>query len=119
MAILNMTAQGDPDLTAHLNELLRTNKLEQQNNIFWFSTPEIPQKSQGHTPIQTRIFKEVNELKEKETLKPQEKTESRNNFLKRFNWIDRLLGETQKQAIEDFLIDYHDILAPGTEWMLG
>ena len=31
-AILSMIPQGDPDLTAYLNELLRTNKSEQQNN---------------------------------------------------------------------------------------
>ena len=33
-AILSMIPQGDPDLTAYLNELLRTNKSEQQNNTF-------------------------------------------------------------------------------------
>ena len=40
MATLSMILPGDPDLTAYLNELLRTNKPEQQDNIFWFSTPE-------------------------------------------------------------------------------
>ena len=39
-AILSMTPEGDPDPTAHLNKLLRTNKPEQQNNTFWFSTFE-------------------------------------------------------------------------------
>ena len=34
MAILSMIPQGDPDLTAYLNELLRTNKPEQQDNTF-------------------------------------------------------------------------------------
>ena len=43
MAILSMIPQGDPDLTAYLNELLRTNKPEQQDNTFWFPTPENPQ----------------------------------------------------------------------------
>ena len=32
MAILSMIRQGDPDLTAYLNELLRTNKPEQQDD---------------------------------------------------------------------------------------
>ena len=58
MAVLSMIPQGDPDLTACLNELLRTNKPEQQNNTFWFTTPENPGKSENHTPIQTRILKE-------------------------------------------------------------
>ena len=34
MAILSMIPQGDPDLIAYLNELLRTNKPEQQDNTF-------------------------------------------------------------------------------------
>ena len=81
MAILSMIPQGDPDLTAYLNELLRTNKSKQQDNTFWFPTTENPGKPDDHTPIQTRILKELNELKEKEKLNPQESTESRNKFL--------------------------------------
>ena len=43
--------QGDPDLTAYLNELLRTKKSEQQNNTFWFPTPENTGKLEDYTPI--------------------------------------------------------------------
>ena len=111
MAILSMIPQGDPDLTAYLNELLRTNKTEQQNNTFWFRTPENPGKPEDHTSIQTRILKELNELKDKEKVNPQESTESRNNFLKRFDWTDTLLTETEKQTNEVILVDYHDIFA--------
>ena len=111
MAILSMIPQGDPDLTAYLIELFRTNKLEQQNNTFWFPTPENPGKPEYHTPIQTRILKELKELKDKEKLNPQESIESGYNFLKRFDWTDTLLSETEKQAIEDILVDYHDIFA--------
>ena len=111
MAILSMIPQGDPDLTAYLNELLRTNKPEQQDNTFWFPTPENPGKHEDHTPIHTRILNELNELKDKEKLNPQEGTEYRNKFLKRFDWTDTLLTETDKQAIEDILVEYHDIFA--------
>ena len=62
-----MIPQGDLDMTAYLNELLRTNKLKQQNNTFWFPTPENPGKSEDHTPIQIRILKELIELKDKKT----------------------------------------------------
>ena len=68
MAILSMIPQGDPDLTAYLNELLRTSKPEQQDNTFWFPTPENPGKPEDHTPIQTRILNELNELKDEEKL---------------------------------------------------
>ena len=111
MVILSMIPQGDPDLTAYLNELLRTNKPEQQNNTFWFPTTEIPGKPEDHTPVQTRNLKELNELKDNEKLNPQESRESQNKVLKRFDWTDTLLTETEKQAIEDVLVDYHDIFA--------
>ena len=111
MAILSMIPQGDPHLTAYLNELLRTNKPEQQNNTFWFPTPENAGKLEDHTPIQTRILKELNELKDKEKLNPQESTQSRTKILKRFNWTDMLLTEMEKQAIEDIVVEYHDIFA--------
>ena len=118
LAVLSMIPQEDPDLTAYLKELLRTNKLEQQNNTFCFPTPEYPGKPEDHTPIQTRILKENIELRDKEELDPQERTESRNNFLKRFDWTDTLLTEAEKQAIEDILVDYHDF-SPDTESILG
>ena len=111
MAILSMIPQGDPDLTSYLNELLRTNKPEQQEKTFGFPTPENPGKLEDHTPIQTRILKELSEHKDKEKPNRQESTESRNKFLKRFDWTDRLLTEMEKQAIEDFLVEYHDIFA--------
>ena len=111
VAILSMIPEGDPDLTAYLNELLRTNKPEQQDSTFWFPTPENPGKPEDHTPIQTRILKELNELKDKEKLNPQESTESRTINLKRFDWTDTLLTETEKQAIEHILVEYHDIFA--------
>ena len=111
MAILSMIPQDDPDLTAYLNELIRTSKPEQKDNTFWFPTPENPGKPEDHTPIQTTILNELNELKHKEKLNPQESTESRNKFLKRFDWTDTLPTETEKQAIEDILVEYHDIFA--------
>ena len=111
MAILSMIPQDDPDLTAYLNELLRTSKSEHQDNTCWFPTPENPGKYEDHTPIQTRILNELNDLRDKEKLNPQESTESRNKFLKGFDWTDTLLTETEKQAIEDILVEYHDIFA--------
>ena len=111
MTILSMIPQDDPDLTAYINELLRTSKPEQQDNTFWFPTPENPGKPEDHTPIQTRILNELNELKDKEKLIPQENTQSRTKFLKSFDWTDTLLTEMEKQAIEDILVEYHDRFA--------
>ena len=111
MAILSMIPEGDPDLIIYLTELLRTNKQDQQINTFWFRTPENPGNTEEHTPIQTRILKELRELQLKEKLNPKDNTESRTEFLKRFDWTDTLLTETEKQAVEDILVEYHDIFA--------
>ena len=111
MAILSMIPEGDPHLITYLTELLRTNKPDQQTNTFWFPTPENPGNTEKHTPIQTRILKELRELQLKERLNPKNNTESRTEFLKRFDWTATLLSETEKQAVEDILVEYHDIFA--------
>ena len=110
-AILSMIPEGDPDLVNYLTELLRTNKPGQQNNTFWFPTPENPGNTEDHTPIQTQILTELRELQRKEKLNPKDDIESRMEFLKRFDWTDTLLTETEKQAVEDILVEYHDIFA--------
>ena len=66
MAILSMIPEGDPDLITYLPELLRTNKQDQQTNTFRFPTPENPGNTEVHTPIQTRILKELCDLQLKE-----------------------------------------------------
>ena len=71
-AIFSMTPEGDTDLITHLNELLRTNKLNQQNNTFWFPTLEKPGNMGDHIPIQTRILQELRELQLKEKLNPED-----------------------------------------------
>ena len=108
MAILSMIPEGDPDPITYLTELLRANKPDQQTNTFWFPTPENPGNTEERTPIQTRILKELRELQLKEKLNPKHNTESRTEFLKRFDWTDT---QTEKQAVEDILVEYHDIFA--------
>ena len=110
-AILSVIPEGDPDLITYLTELLRTNKQDQQNNTLWFPTPENPGNTDDHTPIQKRILTELCELQRKEKLNPKDDIESRMEFLKRFDWTDTLLTETEKQAVEDILVEYHDIFA--------
>ena len=111
MAILSMIPEGDPDVITYLTELLRTNKQDQQTNTFWFPTPENPGNTEEHTPIRTRILKELCDLLLKEKLNPKDYIESRTEILKRFDWTDTLLTETEKQTVEDILVEYHDIFA--------
>ena len=106
-----MIPEGDPDLVIYLTELLRTNQPNQQNITFWFPTPENPGNTEDHTPIQTRILTELHELQRREKLNPKDDIESQMEVLKRFDWTDTLLTETEKQAFEEILVEYHDIYA--------
>ena len=111
LAISSMIPLGVPDLTAYVNEHLKTNEAEQQNDNFWFPTPENRGKIEDQTPIQTRISKELTDFKDKEKLNLQDSTEYRQKLLERFDWTDTLLTETEKQAIEDILFNYIDNFA--------
>ena len=111
MAILTMIPEDDLDLTTYSNESLKTNKPEQHNRTFWFPTPKNPGRIEDHTSIQTRNLKELNELKEKLKLNQEDATEFQKKFLERLDWTDTLLTEAAKQAVEDILVDYHNIFA--------
>ena len=111
MAFFSMIPEGDPDLVTYLAELLKMNKPDQQSNTFWFPTPENPGVTDGHSSIQTRILTELRELQRKEKRNPKDDIESRMEFIKRFDCTDTLLTETEKQAVEVILVEYHDISA--------
>ena len=102
MAILSMIPEGDPDLITYLTELLRINKPDQQTSTFWFPTPANPGNTLEHTPIQTRTLKDLCELQQKEKLNPKDDTESRIEFLKRIDWTDTLLTETENTQLNTF-----------------
>ena len=67
--------------------------------------------TEDHIPIQTRILKELLELQQNEKLNPTDDAESRMKFLERFDWTDTQLTETEKQAVENVLVQYQDIFA--------
>ena len=50
-------------------------------------------------------------MQQQEKLNPKDDFESRMEFLERFDWTDTLLIGTEKQAVEDILVEYHDIFA--------
>ena len=119
MATLSFIPEGDPELTAYLNKLLRTNEPEQQNNTFWLPTTENPAKEEDHhTTIQTGILKELVETKKnKGKLKPTENAESRAKLLETLDWTITLLPQTDKQALKIFCMRITTFL-PDVEWIL-
>ena len=118
LAILSMIPQGDPDLTAYLNELLRTNKPEQQDNMFWFPTPENPGKPEDHTPIQTRIVNELNELKDKENSIHTRAQKLGKNFSNDLIGPIHFLPKRKNKQLRTFWLSIMTF-SPDTEWILG
>ena len=90
-----MIPKGDMDLATYLNEVRRTNNPDVQNNTFWFATPKKLGKK--------RIILQFRHAKDD--------AESRMRLLERFHWTDTLLIDIEKQAVENILVDYHDVFA--------
>ena len=99
------------DAIHYISSLLKTSKTDEVNETYWFPTPENPGNEKDHTPIQTRILKELRELEQLEELNPLENTNSRNQFLSNFDWTDSTLQPEAKQAVQNLLVEFHDIFA--------
>ena len=87
------------------------NNQNSRKYLFWCPTLEITGENEDHTPSQTRIPKEVIELKEEKKLNPTDNAESRMKLAERFDWTDTLLTQAEKNAVQDLLVEYHDIFA--------
>ena len=99
------------DAIHYINSLQKTSKTDEVNETYWFPTPQNPGNEKEHTPIQTRILNELRELEQIEKLNPLENTESRNQFLSNFDWTDSTLPPDAKRAVENLLVEFHDIFA--------
>ena len=99
------------DAIHYINRLLKTSKTDEVTETYWFPTPQNPGDEREHTPIQTRILNEFSELEQLEKLNPLENTNSRDQFLFNFDWTDFTLHLDAKQAVENLLVEFHDIFA--------
>ena len=88
-----------------------SNKNPQNQENYWFPTPENPGNPEEHTPIQKRTLRDLQALQDLETLDPTENPESRAKFLEHFDWKDFTLTPEDKVKIEDLLVKFHDIFA--------
>ena len=102
-AILSMVPESDPDLTTYVNELFRTNKLKQQNNLLWFPPPKNPGKTENYKQEQIRMVKKKHELRKTWEIKPKNGTKSQTKLTERFDWTHQLLARAEKQPVEDIL----------------
>ena len=77
----------DPDDThMYVNELMKANETEQNDENFWFPTPDNPGNEDEHTPIQRRILKEI-------------------------QWEGSQIEGNDRKQLEQTIIEYNDIFA--------
>ena len=95
----------------YVNELLKSSEKPQTTQNFWFPTPDNPGDPSTHTPIQSRILREIEELENIQKLNPHNSPEDRATFLANFKWTDSQLGDEDKKAIEEIRVEYNDIFA--------
>ena len=106
-----MMHQHTENTDLYLNQLLKTKQSSDEQETYWFPTPEQPGDPETYTPIQKRIYDELMELKQLEQLNNNDIAEARKQFLDHFDWTDTTLSPFEKQHIEDILVQYHDIFA--------
>ena len=94
-----------------MNSLLKTSKTNEVNETYWFPTLQNLGNESERTPIQTRILTELRDPEQLEKLNLLEDTDSRDQFLSNFDWTDSTLQPDAKQALEDLLVEFHDIFA--------
>ena len=76
-----------------------------------FPTPETCSDLSDLTPIQREIYDQILQLKRLEKRNPKINPEDREAFLKQFKWDTCVLTAEQKQKLEEFLVEYHDVFA--------
>ena len=109
-AALNLLTDHD-DVVTYINALMQVERPEDNEEKFWFPTPENPGNEQELSPIQKRILKELRELAELEKLDPTKNDESRNKFLAMFKWTDSLITAKDGDSLENTIVEFRDIFA--------
>ena len=110
IAAVNFFTEHD-DVVTYINALMQVERPKDNEEKFWFPTPENPGNEQEHSPIQKRILKELRELAALEKLDPTESEESRTKFLSMFKWTDSLITGKDRKNLEDTIVELNDIFA--------
>ena len=111
VAALNLQTDHD-DVATYINELMQVERPEDNEETFWFSTPEKPVNKREHSPKQKRILKKLRKLSKSEKLDPTENKKhqkSRNKFLSMFKWTDSLFTGKDRENLEATIVDFNDI----------
>ena len=100
MSFLN---ESEEHATYCISSLLKSNKIKDQYEQYWFPTPVNPGDEESHTPIPKRISRKWGNQQEAVTLNPQDHEGSRHKFFNNFNWKDSTLW-----------LEFHDMFSHHT-----
>ena len=110
LAMLSFMIQHEETTEIYINDLLKVQPQNPDQEAYWFPTPEEPGDPTTYTPIQQRIYNELLEHKELEKLSHDSET-SRTEFLSHFDWSYTTLCREERKEIEQILVEFHDIFA--------
>ena len=110
-SVLHLLNNNHDDAIHYINSLLQPSNFDEVSENYWFPKPQIPGKEKERSPIQTRILNDLRELEQLEQMSPLEGTNSRNQLLSKIDWTDSTLQLDAIQAVEDVLVEFHDIFA--------
>ena len=109
------------DFAGELNQLIQdfhfqkietaTGRPPPDYSKLWFPTPETCTDFSALTPLQREIYDQILQLQRLEKMKPTENAHDRREFLKKFSWDTCVLSNDQKEELEEFLVEYHDVFA--------
>ena len=111
MSTWHLLNENEEDAVHYISSLLKANRNNDQYEQYWFPTPENPGDEASHALIQKRTLRKLRKLQEAESLNPQEDEESRQKFLRNFDWNDSTLYQHEIKQIEALLVEFHDIFA--------
>ena len=77
----------------------------------WFPTPETCQNPESLTPVQRKIYDEIEKMQKMSNIDPKNNKNDRKRFLDKFNWEKTLLTKPQIKQIENLLVENYDLFA--------
>ena len=110
IAALNLLT-GLDDVVMYINTLMQVERPEDNEEKFWFATPENSGNESEHSPIHKRILFELRDLAELEKLDLKENEESRTKFLSMSKRTNSIITVEDCENLESTIVESNDIFA--------
>ena len=112
--LLALDKKKNGEVLNHINQILRVRnnrRLRQPKRPLpeydksWFPTPETCQNPENLPPRQRKIFDNISELQQRDSLNPQSNEKDKETFLKQFDWSKSSLNANQIAEMQHLLVE--------------